>query len=81
MVVPNGRHGVSGLTAGDFDLGPLGPEVESGRGFDHVGDVRPADAGGSFEEVELAVVPPDELGVGNPANEVERPEYTSVEID
>src|SRR5918993_4417840 len=58
--------------AGDFDAGPLAPEIEASRGFDNVHDEGAADAGRRLEEIPPAiVVRTDELGVRNPPNEAE----------
>ncbi len=44
------------MFARDFDLCPLTPQIDAGRGFDDVDDERSADAGGGLEEVERAIV-------------------------
>ena len=53
-----------------------------GGGFDYVGDVGAANAGGDFEEINLAVgVGPEEFGVGDAANRAEAFDDVAVDVE
>ena len=63
-------YGVCART--DFDAGPFAPEIDAGGGFDGVGDVGAADAGGDFDEVEFSVfVSAQKFGVRDAANQAQ----------
>lgn len=61
---------VGHLPCCDFEMSPFAPQVDAGGGFDHIGDVGTADAGGDFEEIEAVVaVSLQEFRVGYAAHQ------------
>jgi hypothetical protein len=68
IVAAGGGKLVRLLACSNFEAGPFAPKVNVGGGFDHVGDVGTADAGGDFDEIELAIsVRFQKFGVGDAA--------------
>src|SRR6266436_1847367 len=58
------------IPCSNFEAGPFAPEIDSRGGFDDIGNVRAADAGGDFNEIELAVrVSTEELGVSDSSHQ------------
>src|SRR5580692_9723664 len=43
------------LPCSHFEACPLAPEVDAGGGLNYIGDVRAADAGGDFQEIEPSI--------------------------
>src|SRR5579859_3523055 len=43
------------LAGGDFEARPLAPQIDVGGGFDDVGDISAANAGGDLDEIKFAV--------------------------
>ena len=62
-----------------LDARPLAPEIDAGRGLDHFGDVRAADARRRLKKVEATVAALYELGVRDAARESERADEFAVE--
>ena len=66
----------------DFEAGPFAPEVDAGGGFDDVGDVGAADAGGNFNEIKSAVgMRAEELGMSDAAHEAEPFEQMAIDLE
>ena len=55
IVAPRSGKLVGLLACSDFETGPFAPEINAGGGFDDVGNVGAADAGGDFDEIKFAV--------------------------
>ncbi len=82
IVGGDGAELVMAGAAVDFNFGPFGPEVDAGGGGDEVGDVRAADAGGGFEEVDFAVLAAlNVFSVGDAAEEAHGGEDELIFID
>ena len=61
---------------------PLAPEIDARGGLDDFGNVRSANSGGDFEEVELAVgVGFQEFGVSDSANAAEALNHLAIGIE
>ena len=72
VVFAGRRKLVRHLAGCDFEASPFAPEVDAGGGFDHVRDVRAADAGSDFEEVQAIVaVCFEEFGVRDAADQAQ----------
>src|SRR5260370_7980352 len=54
IIAARGREFVGLPPYGDFQARPFAPQIDVGGGFDDVGDVGAADAGGDFDEIEFA---------------------------
>src|SRR5271163_978252 len=71
---------ITAVAAGDFDAGPLAPQINSRCRFDHFVDVGSADASGTLKKIKMTVcVGVDVFGVRNPAHQAERGNQVAVD--
>ena len=74
------RQFVAAVAAGDFDAGPLSPEIDSGRGFDHLVDVGAADARGALQKIKMPVgVGVDKFRMRDAAHQAQRGDQVAID--
>ena len=82
VIAANGRKLVGSFAGTHFEAGPFAPEIDAGGGFHDVGNVRAADAGGNFDEIEFAVgVGFQEFSVRYAAQKTQAFQQSAIEIE